>query len=818
MAKRKDHTPGKHVAPDDHLAAGRLELARFGKLVIARSNYDENEFAAIQEKLVARFPEVIQEIDKLIANLVELVRVLPPEELLKRAWWQLAACHIGIETEASIGHGQTMAMRMVDYLQSLIASVPPAPAQQTEIKEGDWETIERLVSTLFEMLNLEYQICRTAKSRAVDPSLDMELEAFRARAEMLWCNVRGKRYAAHETQALLDLLVPHSGVIETLFDITASELVAELAKVQRSLTFGIQETFEALAALQQDALASIATDAQGEDADAAIAAVRSKVATDPDLRERTELVLGRLLGLDLFDLEKTTSLPRALLEELSWSAGQDTEFFAEGEHRGWPLRVWPVFKRPFIKLDGHYYCFDLHSLFDNFYRVMQRVIFRLKPGYKAEWNRIQKEVSERLPFEYLARLLPGGRVYQPVYYRAHTGQGGSRQWCEADGLWIFDDHLFVIEVKAGAFTYTSPATDLPAHINSLKALVLNPATQGHRFVDYLESAAEVSLFDAEHRPLGTLRRRDFRHVTVCAITLDVFTELAAQAQHLRQIGIDVGERPLWSLSVDDLRVYADVFDNPLTFLHFVEQRMRAAGASLIELTDELDHLGLYLEHNNYAQYAAELMGNSAGKHLNFNGYRSRIDTYYASKIQDEEPSQQLAQGMPPRLADILAFLAQSGTESRAELASLLLDMDGLTRKAIADGTDEILLRSRLSGRPHPFSTYGGVRVTVFCWTPNVPRDQVAALRHAKAAMLVSAESDRVLLELTYTEAGAIHEVNWQRVRLTELPESELVALRTEAEELRVARLNTAKRLQGAIGRNAKCPCGSGKKYKRCCIH
>ena len=61
------------------------------------------------------------------------------------------------------------------------------------------------------------------------------------------------------------------------------------------------------------------------------------------------------------------------------------------------------------------------------------------------------------------------------------------QWYEADGLITYDDHLFVIEVKAGAFTYTSPATDLPATIQSLRGLVLSPASQGGRFVDYLEA-------------------------------------------------------------------------------------------------------------------------------------------------------------------------------------------------------------------------------------------------------------------------------------------------------------------------------------------
>ena len=59
-------------------------------------------------------------------------------------------------------------------------------------------------------------------------------------------------------------------------------------------------------------------------------------------------IAGRFFGLDLFDLEKVAKLPRLLLDELSWEPGQDAEFFKEGEYKGWPLRIWPVFKRPRI--------------------------------------------------------------------------------------------------------------------------------------------------------------------------------------------------------------------------------------------------------------------------------------------------------------------------------------------------------------------------------------------------------------------------------------------------------------------------------------
>ena len=261
---------------------------------------------------------------------------------------------------------------------------------------------------------------------------------------------------------------------------------------------------------------------------------------------------------------------------------------------------------------------------------MQRIIVRSKPDYRENWNEIQQKTSEDLPFEYLQYLLPGAKILRPVWYRGRTNAGGL-DWCETDGLVIYDDHLFVVEARGGAFTYTPPATDFPAYIKSLRNLLLKPATQGKRFLDYIKSTVVVGLFDAQHKQIGELRNGDFRHITLCAVTLDPLTDIASQVQHLAKVGVDVGTEPVWAVSLDDLRVYVDVFDNPLLFLHYVEQRMKAFRSSVLQLNDELDHLGLYLKHNDYALYAQELHDRSHAQ-ITFGGYRSEIDKFFSGEM------------------------------------------------------------------------------------------------------------------------------------------------------------------------------------------
>ncbi len=627
------------------------------------------------------------------------------------------------------------------------------------------------------------------------------------RAEALWLNIRGKRYQVHERQALLDVLAPHSDVLVRLFGIDAGTLVDELDKVLAKLMRGLADAMQGLAAFREDTLDRLKKLAS-DHADLNLDALTDKLFEDKDLAARREKVGGEVFGMDLFDVAKNTALPQALLDELSWSPGEDAEFFAPGDFRGWPLRIWPIMKRPFIRLDGRVFCFDIFSLFDNVYRVLRRVIVQREPSYAGTWNDRQKVASEELPFTYLGRLLPGARIYRPVYYRWASGDGPA-QWHEADGLLIFDDHLLVIEVKAGAFTYTSPANDLPAHLASLRNLLQAPARQGSRFVDYIESAAEVPIADADHSEIGRLRRGNFRHITICAVTLDAFTALAARAQRLAPLGIDVGQRAVWSLSIDDLRVYAELFDNPLTFLHFIEQRMRAGQSKDVDLNDEMDHLGLYIAQNNYSQYAAELMANEADR-VSFDGFGTPIDDYFHPMVRGDA-SKLPRQAMPPRLSEIIGFLAWSNEPRRSELASFLLDAAGDFRDTLAAAIEQALRENKELHRARPLSIYAGMAMTLYVRSPSAPRLGLPAER---AVMVANDETSRRLVELEYTDDGVLVGAHMKHVSLAGLANAELERIKAASLSLRRRRVDEAQ-AKGKIGRNEPCPCGSGNKFKRC---
>jgi preprotein translocase subunit SecA len=295
--------------------------------------------------------------------------------------------------------------------------------------------------------------------------------------------------------------------------------------------------------------------------------------------------------------------------------------------------------------------------------------------------------------------------------------------------------------------------------------------------------------------------------------------MAAQVQHLRKIGVDVGSDPIWAISLDDLRVYGDIFENhPLIFLQYVEQRMRAFQSNLIQSDDELDHLGLYLKHNHYGSYAEQLRGKSAAR-LTFTGYRSNIDRFFNERMFDPHFPCPLKQSIPARILQIVEFLSKSTLSGRAAISSYLLDLDEETRARIANNIENELANQPTQRRAKPFSTHTGVNLTVFCWTDSwAHRNAALAFDHARTVLIVGNDRRRLLLELGYTDAGNLKNVAWKWIDVNTIPPSELPRLRMKAEQLREARLLEARRASGGSGRNDPCPCGSGKKYKRCCLN
>ena len=197
-----------------------------------------------------------------------------------------------------------------------------------------------------------------------------------------------------------------------------------------------------------------------------------------------------------------------------------------------------VFERPFLRLDGRYYCFAPLRLIDNTYSALERLVIQLRPDWKDAWAETRAREMERLVAKYFSRLLPDAQTFTNVHYSGHGFTG------EVDVLILYDDHMLVVEVKSGQYTDLPPATDFEDHLRSVQRLGVTPSMQLQRFSQYLAAAESVPIYDSNsksvRRTVADIPVAEFRQISLCAVTLEPFTEFAAQLHHLKALGIDPG--------------------------------------------------------------------------------------------------------------------------------------------------------------------------------------------------------------------------------------------------------------------------------------
>ena len=797
----------KPAKADDYFQKGPFDIARFGKVVLMRNSMNQEQHKAYLKALAGRLPQVKAEIDAEVTAIIRIVENYSPLPLLQRGYWVNATPYLLRDDKDGDNSNFAGALRMIDYVQSVIAAVKPPTSARPDVDDAAWAELSLHVETLFNKINIDYVQARTADWEINGGGLPREQQEYYVRALLMWCNVTGHRYHHQEVGYLRELLSPHSAVFQRLWGINSDSLVNGLDKILHALSRGLGEAMTSIIKSYEEYTA-VAKEG-GDDVATRLEEKMESLKNNP----ATLGISDNLFGLGLFRIDQF--LPTSLLKDLSWGLGESEGFIDGQEHSGWPTRIWPRTLRPFLSVDGSYYCFEVHTLFDNIYRVLQRATLGREPAYRSDWNRAQKYVSEAYPLKLLQKLCPGAKTYQSVFYQNRELDGhGNRKWCELDGLVCFEDHLFIVEVKAGAFSAAPPETDFDVYIRSIKQLIFDPAKQGERFLKWLDDEGKIDLFDEQHQKIGELARGDFAHVTVSAISLDPFTELSAKSHHLLPLVQGGTTTPFWACSISDLITYTELCDNPLVFLHFIEKRAQATRSIKVVMDDELDHYGMYLLHNNYDLHAERVGGDGR---ISWTGYRTRFDKYFDDREHGLKPAVP-RQEMPDLFYAIIQALAESSHPKRRKAACTLLDCDGDMRTNIATSLTQSLRQQSELGRPKPLTiSTSGARITFYAWQTGIlERSGSDAADHCKACMLLAHEPDRMLLELFFAPDGKIFRAEPSFFTATDVSPAERATLEADAERLKVQRFARVLSSQKKVGPNEKCPCGSGKKFKRCC--
>lgn len=797
MSKKSRERRSRHKAskPDDYLSKGVFEMARFGKNIIMRNNSTPEQHTAQIDYLSQEYPIKYKKISEKILSLKEKVIRCNPYNLLMYLRSNALLSQMNILSEIDYSSEANLIIRAQEYIQSIIIS-SKLNVSKTMSEEDEITFFDQIVADFDELYNelktfYHYWGAYTKKTTKIS---DQQLTEIVESQYMYW--VRGNRYQVFELEPLKYLLPPHSEILQTLFGVTSDEVISGLEKLRYSLSQGYADAFMSLG--KEYMAIQTAVDDGGD----------PKTILD-DSRERATRLAGKVFGSNLINVKQLTGWDDRFIDLLSSNVNEFSEFWHDNEFAGWPIVDLPVAKKPFIKIDGVSYAFLYYALFDNIYRIIQKGIIQLDKNYLNSWKDKQAQSSEEMVRDLFLKILPGSEAHIGNHYPVNNSV---KQMNENDILLIYYDYLFVIEVKAGSFPSTPPITDFNAHIEAYHKLAEVADSQCSRTVEYIKKQPTAQFYNREKNPtIQVPHYTTFQDVFTFSVTIDNFNEFASKAEKSSVISL---KEETIVISVDDLLVYADYFNSPIQFLHYLKQRKAAMHVPQFLMHDELDHLGLYIDRNLYTLNPTQY---GDVKNVVWQGFRQPIDEYFNWLYTDSSKAIKPTQNIPKVISDILNYLDSNITSENIVFAHFLLN---LSTDAKEDFSDQILYglkRQREIHRQVPIIAFGEIKYCVFISIPDIKL--LSAKDQLDYVYAIASRNESVpvmMISLQYDSNNLLISTIGNSCSFSDLKESDIERIKALGNEKAKDWVQLAIKKSGKIGANDYCPCGSGKKYKRCC--
>lgn len=458
---------------------------------------------------------------------------------------------------------------------------------------------------------------------------------------------------------------------------------------------------------------------------------------------------------------------------------------------------------PLLRLpDGRYLLFQVYSLVEALYESPFFWLMGDKT-YRASAASHRGAYIETFAAERLERVFGDARVFLNVIIPGAKGKTRG----EIDVLVLFGDRAIIVQAKAKRLTLEArKGNDLQLQ-NDFKAAVQDACDQAMECAALLLQPG-ITLLDqnGETITVGT----PTEHIYPLCLVGDHYPALTFQArQFLTFTPADKVATPL-AFDVFALDVMSEMLTSPLRFLSYLGHRVE--GGDKFLASSELTLLGYHLARNLWAASDVNMMALH-------DDVAADLDA--AMMVRREGfPGKRVPEGILTRLeettvARLIKAIDDDPHPSVLALGLFLLELDEDTVRAISDAMDRASAATRRDRTPHDASLL--VQETGITVHANKLHDDEALelLRNHCTKRKYSLKADRWF--------GVSLEVESGRPRFGLLVDKPWV--HNEEMEAAVANLPEPQAFRGRMplfrtakpGRNEPCPCGSGRKYKKCCL-
>lgn len=797
MSKRKKGKTKRRVR---RFVAGPLTVEQIGADIFYRTDWDPDDFERHRQRLKQLRPELRNEIDEKVRQIETIIRAYDPFSLLQI---------ISIENclgSTDIGPQDTPNTNIcyAEYVQSLIL----AQNELTFGHEPSDETIEHFQKIIKDLFNDVWMYF--AFEMAEDDS-DRDKIYLRFLTILQYLFVRGDSIPQHHNDLMMHLFSPHDTFFKAHYGFSASEVISAVAEIERQLEEDFNRNIELLFTKLKELTASCNSETQkrSDEIQRSILAVAAEGA-------RPEHFLKDLQATIIeqpFLIEPNELLPTALLEQLSASFGDNRDFSTFHKAPGWPMNDSVVHSRPLIQHNGRYYCFIPQLLFHNIGRILEQWIQgKDRVRFETVYQERRGQYLENKSLEYLGKILPGARIFAKLYYGVE--EDGQHKRVETDGLILYDNNVMVIEAKAGSLHVAARRGGLKKLERDCREILEGAYRQARRTLNYIRQTDQPRFEDINGNEVLVLENKeDFTDFWMINVSGENLGHLAAHLNSLRSLNLmQVSEWP-WSVFVNDLRVISELIEFPSEFFHYLHKRIRLNEFPQFSSSDELDIFMFYLKKGLYFD---EKKVNNLDMFF-ATGFTHDLDSYYNYLSGTGPEASKPRLDISERFKALVTAIEGTGKTNRTRLVNTLLNFHKEGQDEVVEKLVEFAARSREKAEFDDFSVrnrQANAAMTFFFY-PRFDARKLENMRHHSQILKYHHKLDEYALFTVDTSKSGWTGLDFEIFRYKWAHDPDMAE---NVKRLRTWRVQRHRQTRGQIGRNEPCPCGSGKKYKKCCGH
>ena len=465
-------------------------------------------------------------------------------------------------------------------------------------------------------------------------------------------------------------------------------------------------------------------------------------------------------------------------------------------------------RKPFYQLlDGRILFGDISNAYDVVFDEFETIAKQDNKFYSKFYQKHKANWLEKRAYEHLCCIFPKKDIFQSLCYPDPDIDNGNT---ELDLAVKWGPFLLVVEAKAKQFRFEGRVGDKGRLRTDIVKNVEDGFEQTLRVKRYIENNEKCKFKEKTTERELCFKSSDIKKIFPISITFNHLADIATRLNELEELNLFTDRDYPFCICESDFELLTKSQITPDIFLHYIQRRIELLNDNRRWIGDELDLFSAYLD----CRLIFDNMSTDQNVDtLYLSGYSTQYDELMAYERGEYPDKPILTIKLPEHVDNLFNTLRYYDDDAARWIAFALLALDD----KFLNNVTQLLINIDLAG-----ITHGGYRTMTYFEQDTVI--SIVGTRDKSFSELRTHMAGKVLLEKYRYKASKsiVIGVQYDPDRsLTQLFDTaDYVEFDWHHDEMYEQMLAAQPKvtMTKKITRNEPCICGSGKKFKKCCIH